>query len=112
MVVPVAEVPGYNAHAYEDLVAAMDKLKVLELPHIAMMERDQDYPISVIMQGLTSARHQVEGAKDQPDYFLKPDESQLRVPIFSCLMTFLIPSLSRRRIHCKSHWTHMSLGSQ
>ena len=83
LVVPAAEVPGYNVDAYEDIVAAMDKLKVLELPHIAMMECDQDYPISVIMQGLTLARHQADSAEDQPDFFLKPDKSQLRVPIFA-----------------------------
>ena len=81
--IPAAQVPGYNAHAYEELVAAMDRLKVLELPHIAMMVHDQDYPISVIMQGLTLARHQAEGAEDQPDYYLKPDESQLKVHIFA-----------------------------
>ncbi|GJS89899.1 hypothetical protein Tco_0772535 [Tanacetum coccineum] len=35
--------------------------------------RDQDYPIDVIMAGLTLARHATEGAEAQPDYFLKPD---------------------------------------
>ncbi|GKA71563.1 retrovirus-related pol polyprotein from transposon TNT 1-94 [Tanacetum coccineum] len=31
--------------------------EMLELPHIAQLERDQDYPIDVIMAGLTLARH-------------------------------------------------------
>ncbi|GJU81555.1 hypothetical protein Tco_1283920 [Tanacetum coccineum] len=41
----VVEVPGYNDNAYEELVAAMETMKLLELPHIAQLERDQDYPI-------------------------------------------------------------------
>ncbi|GKA26023.1 hypothetical protein Tco_0712132, partial [Tanacetum coccineum] len=44
-------VPGYNDNAYEELVAAMETMKLLELPHIAQLERDQDYPIDVIMAG-------------------------------------------------------------
>ncbi|GJW48655.1 hypothetical protein Tco_0080301 [Tanacetum coccineum] len=44
-------VPGYNQKAYEELVAAMEAMKLLELPHIAQLERDQDYPIGVIMTG-------------------------------------------------------------
>ncbi|GJT99594.1 hypothetical protein Tco_1109933 [Tanacetum coccineum] len=47
------------------------------------LERDKDYPIDVIMAGLTLARHASEGAEGQPDYFLKPDVAQLQVPIFS-----------------------------
>ena len=35
------------------------------------------------MQGLTLARHIAEDAEAQPDFFLKPDESQLKVPIFA-----------------------------
>ena len=61
----------------------MEKIKLLELPRIAQLERDQDYPISVIMEGLTLARHTAEGAEAQPDYFLKPNVSQLQVPIFA-----------------------------
>ena len=38
--IPATQVPGYDAHAYEELVVAMNRLKVLELPHIGMMERD------------------------------------------------------------------------
>ena len=52
-------------------------MKLFELPHIAWLERDQDYPIQVIMQGLTLGRHLLEDAEAQPDFFLKPDESQL-----------------------------------
>ncbi|GJS11675.1 hypothetical protein Tco_0368471 [Tanacetum coccineum] len=84
LTVPAAQVPGYNDNAYEELVAAMETMKLLELPHIAQLERDQDYPIDVIMAGLTLARHATEGAEAQPDYFLKPDVAQLQVPIFAC----------------------------
>ncbi|GJS54936.1 hypothetical protein Tco_0628298 [Tanacetum coccineum] len=70
LTVPAAQVPGYNDNAYEELVAAMETMKLLELPHIAQLERDQDYPIDVIMAGLTLARHATEGAEAQPDYFL------------------------------------------
>ncbi|GJW96308.1 hypothetical protein Tco_0178116 [Tanacetum coccineum] len=57
-----------------------------KLPHIAQLERDQDYPIDVIMAGLTLARHASEGADGQPNYFLKPDVAQLQVPIFSSIV--------------------------
>lgn len=60
MKVAVDKVPGYNEHAYDDLVAAMGKMKLLELPLIAQLERNQDYPIGVIMEGLTLARHRAE----------------------------------------------------
>nr|GEU32485.1 hypothetical protein [Tanacetum cinerariifolium] len=83
LTVPAAQVPGYNKDAYEELVAAMEKMKLLELPHIAQLERDQDYPIDVIMAGLTLARHDTEGAEAQSDFFLKPDVVQLQVPIFA-----------------------------
>ena len=56
LTVPPTEVPGYNENAYGELVAAMEKMKLLELPRIARLERDQDYPIGVIMEGLTLAR--------------------------------------------------------
>nr|GEX99865.1 transposase (putative), gypsy type [Tanacetum cinerariifolium] len=78
LTVPAAQVPGYNKDAYEELVAAMEKMKLLELPHIAQLERDQDYPIDVIMAGLTLARHDTEGAEAQSDFFLKPDEIPLK----------------------------------
>ena len=65
--------PGYNPNAYGDLVAAIGELKNLEFPHISQMERDQDYPIVVIMQGLTLGRHMAKDAESQSDYFLKPD---------------------------------------
>ncbi|GJV55689.1 hypothetical protein Tco_1456694 [Tanacetum coccineum] len=34
LTVPAAQVPGYNDNAYEELVAAMETMKLLELPHI------------------------------------------------------------------------------
>lgn len=80
--VALTEVPGYNASAYDELLQAMEGMKRLELPHIARLERDQDHPIKVIMEGLTLRRHILEDAEAQPDYFLKPDESQLQVPVF------------------------------
>ncbi|GJU14773.1 hypothetical protein Tco_1142739 [Tanacetum coccineum] len=46
LTVPAAQVPRYNHNAYEELVAAMEAMKLLELPHIAQLERDQDYPIA------------------------------------------------------------------
>ena len=49
LTVPLAEVPGYPGDGYTELVAAMEKMKVFDFPHIAQLERDQDYPISVIM---------------------------------------------------------------
>ena len=81
--VPLAEVPGYNGESYAELVAAMEKMKIFDFPRIAQLERDQDYPISVIMEGLTLARHIAQDAEAQPDFFLKPDESQLQVPVFA-----------------------------
>ena len=81
--VPAAEVPGYNPGAYGDLVTAMEDLKHLEFSHIAQVERNQDHPISEIMQGLTLARHMAEGAESLQDSYLKPDVSQLQIPIFA-----------------------------
>ena len=80
--VALTEVPGYNASAYDELMQAMEGMKLLELPHIARLERDQDNPIKVIIEGLTLGRYILEDAEAQPDYFLKPDESQLQVPVF------------------------------
>ena len=82
LTVALTEVPGYNASAYDELLQAMEGMKLMELPHIARLERDQDQPISVIMEGLTLGRHNLEDAEAQPDYFLKPDVSQLQVPVF------------------------------
>ncbi|GKG24496.1 hypothetical protein Tco_0395124, partial [Tanacetum coccineum] len=48
------------------MLAAKEAMKLLELPQIAQPERDQDYPIDVIMAGLTLARHATEGAEVQP----------------------------------------------
>ena len=67
----LAEVPGYSATAYDELVQAMAGLKVLELPHIGKLERDQDDPIDVLMAGLTLQRHLGENAEEELDYYLK-----------------------------------------
>ncbi|GJU07027.1 hypothetical protein Tco_1123457 [Tanacetum coccineum] len=101
LTVPAAQVPGYNDNAYEELVAAMETMKLLELPHIAQLERDQDYPIDVIMAGLTLARHATEGAEAQPDYFLKPDVAQLQVPIFARPRDILNPFALEKEIPLK-----------
>ncbi|GJU41440.1 hypothetical protein Tco_1194397, partial [Tanacetum coccineum] len=101
LTVPAAQVPGYNDNAYEELVAAMETMKLLELPHIAQLERDQDYPIGVIMAGLTLARHAAEGAEAQPDYFLKPDVAQLQVPIFARPRDILNPFALEKEIPLK-----------
>ncbi|GJT22424.1 hypothetical protein Tco_0892361 [Tanacetum coccineum] len=101
LTVPAAQVPGYNENAYEELVAAMEAMKLLELPHIAQLERDQDYPIDVIMAGLTLARHATEGAEAQPDYFLKPDVAQLQVPIFARPRDILNPFALEKEIPLK-----------
>ncbi|GKB14039.1 hypothetical protein Tco_0847962 [Tanacetum coccineum] len=66
-----------------------------------MLERDQDYPIDVIMAGLTLARHATEGAEAQPDYFLKPDVAQLQVPIFARPRDILNPFALEKEILLK-----------
>lgn len=86
-----SEVPEYKADAYDELVQAMEKMRLFELPHIAQLERDQDYPIRVIMQGLTLGRHIAENAEAEADFFLKPDESQLQVPVFARPRAILNP---------------------
>ena len=78
-----SDVPSFKADASAQFTAAMLELKKLELPHIGQLERDQDQPIDVIFAGLTLPRHLKEGAEDQPDFYLKPDLSQLKVPIFA-----------------------------
>ena len=40
LTVPLAEVSGYKANAYAELVEAMEKMKLFELPRIAQLERD------------------------------------------------------------------------
>ena len=62
LTVPLAEVPGYKADVFDELVMTMEGMKLFELPHIARLERDQDYPIKLIMQGLTLGRHILEDA--------------------------------------------------
>nr|GEX28034.1 transposase (putative), gypsy type [Tanacetum cinerariifolium] len=101
LTVPAAQVHGYNKDTYEELVAAMEKMKLLELPHIAQLERDQDYPIDVIMAGLTLARHDTEGAEAQSDFFLKPDVAQLQVTIFARLCDILNPFALEKEIPLK-----------
>ena len=98
---PVEQVPGYNPSAYDELVAAMGRLRSLELPHIGMIERDQDYPIGVIMEGLTLAIHLDDDAKDEPDYHLKPDPSQLKVPVFAHPRDILAPFALQKEIPLK-----------
>ena len=97
----VKQVPGYNPGAHDELVAAMERLRSLELPHIGMIERDQDYPIGVIMEGLTLARHGDEDAEEQPDYHLKPDLSQLKVPVFAHPRDILNPFALQKEISLK-----------
>ncbi|GJZ95718.1 hypothetical protein Tco_0668052 [Tanacetum coccineum] len=58
---------------------AVEELHEKKLLTVPTAQRDQDYPIDVIMAGLTLARHATEGAEAQPDYFLKPDVAQLQL---------------------------------
>ena len=76
-------------------------MKLFELPHIAQLERDQDYPIGVIMEGLTLARHTAEGAEAQHDFFLKPDVSQLQVPVFARPRDILNPFTLEKEVPLK-----------
>ncbi|GJX83465.1 hypothetical protein Tco_0332946 [Tanacetum coccineum] len=66
------------ARGRAEAVEELHEKKLLTVP-TAQLERDQDYPIDVIMAGLTLARHATEGAEAQPDYFLKPDVAQLQL---------------------------------
>ncbi|GJT56842.1 hypothetical protein Tco_0991896 [Tanacetum coccineum] len=63
-------------HMSRSCFAAIEMMNVL--PHIAQLEHDQDYPIDMIIAGLTLARHATEGTEAQPDYFLKPDVAPLK----------------------------------
>lgn len=99
--VPAAEVPGYNSEAYGDLVAALEDLKHLEFSRIAQVERNQDHPISVVMQELTLARHMAAGAESLSDFYLKPDVSQLHVPIFAQPRDALNPYALEREVPLK-----------
>ena len=40
LTMPLAEVPGYRADAFDELVEAMERMKVFDFPHIARLERD------------------------------------------------------------------------
>lgn len=101
LTVPIAEFPEYNAGAFEDLVKAMEGIKLFELPQIARLERDQDCPISVIMAGLTLGRHIVEDAEAQPNFYLKPDESQLQIPVFAQPRDILNPIAIEKEVPLK-----------
>ncbi|GJW75845.1 hypothetical protein Tco_0135215 [Tanacetum coccineum] len=80
LTVPAAQVPGYNDKAYEELVAAMEAMKLRVNP------------------GLGKA---TEAAEGQPDYFLKPDVAQLQVPIFARPRDILNPFALEREIPLK-----------
>ena len=98
---PIEQVPGYNPNAFDELAASLKRLQSLELPHIGMIERDQDYPIGVIMEGLTLARHLSDDAEEEPDYHLKPDPSQLKVPVFAHPRDILAPFALQKEIPLK-----------
>ncbi|GKF75349.1 hypothetical protein Tco_0224793 [Tanacetum coccineum] len=51
--------------------------------------------------GLTLARHATEGAEGQPDYFLKPDVTQLQVPIFARPRDILNPFALEKEVPLK-----------
>jgi hypothetical protein len=97
----LAEIPGYSATAYDELVQAMARLKVLELPHIGRLECDQDDPIDVLMAGLTLQRHLEENAEEELDYYLKPDVSQLQVPVFARPRDILNPFALEKEVPLK-----------
>ena len=98
---PLSKCPGYETDSYQQLIAAMADLKTVDLPMISMIERDQDVPIEVIMKGLTLSRHAGEGAENESDFYLKPDESQLQVPVFPTPRDPLNPFLIEREIPLK-----------
>ena len=60
-----------------------------------------DVPIEVIMKGLTLSRHSGKGAEDEADYYLKPDESQLQIPVFPTPRDPLNPFLIEREVPLK-----------
>ena len=77
-----SQVAGYDAKTIEHLSQAMEELKVLQLPHIDELEGLRDHSIAKIMEGLTLSRHVGAGAEGQHDFYLKPSESQLQIPVF------------------------------
>ena len=97
----LTEIPGYSSASYDELVQAMARLKVLELPHIGRLERDQDDPIDVLMAGLTLQRHLGENAEEEVDYYLKPDVSQLQVPVFARPRDILKPFALEKEVPLK-----------
>ncbi|GJR82806.1 hypothetical protein Tco_0153591 [Tanacetum coccineum] len=88
------------ARGKAEAVEELHERRLLTVP-AAQLERDQDYPIGVIMTGLTLARHATEGAEAQPDYFLKPDVSQLQVPIFASPRDILNPFALEKEVPLK-----------
>ena len=40
LTVPLAEVPEYRADTFDELVEAIEKMKVFDFPHISRLERD------------------------------------------------------------------------
>ncbi|GKC74473.1 hypothetical protein Tco_1120356, partial [Tanacetum coccineum] len=94
--------PPSNVEAASDSSAPVTHT-VQSLPQTSpkAFEGDQDYPIDVIMAGLTLARHATEGAEAQPDYFLKPDVAQLQVPIFARPRDILNPFALEKEILLK-----------
>ena len=71
------------------------------MPHIGRLERDQDNPIDLLMAGLTLERHLAEDADGQSDSFLKPDVSQLQIPVFAQPRDILNPFALEREVPLK-----------
>ena len=63
--------------------------------------RDQDYPIKLIMEGLTLGMHILDDVEGQPDFFLKPDESQLQVLVFAQPRDILNPFAFEKEVPLK-----------
>ncbi|GKG23293.1 hypothetical protein Tco_0391329, partial [Tanacetum coccineum] len=74
-------VPGYNDNAYEELVAAQ----------IAQLERDQDYPIDVIMAGFASS----------PD-LLNPFSLEKEIPLKESLEAHAIRLAKKKGVRGKA----------
>ncbi|GJX55049.1 hypothetical protein Tco_0284946 [Tanacetum coccineum] len=85
------------ARGKAEAVEELHEKKLLTVP-AAQLSVTRDYPIDVIMAGLTLARHATEGAEAQPDYFLKPDVAQLQVPIFARPRDILNPFALEKEI--------------
>ena len=53
------------------------------------------------MEGLNPGRHILEDAEAQPDFVLKPDESQLQVPVFAQSRDILNPFTLEKEVPLK-----------